>query len=152
LSYEMLTDSFSEIKIRVSNRSTEPIFPLLRIQPSIRNQPHNISLDLSKKFVWNGTLQQTLSLLGPKESTEATIGITPLCRGEFEISASVEEAKLMTEKDDESLQEASPGRPRANTRQLMDALLGVRERNIWHSRQPYLLTVKDDVSDDDDDQ
>jgi hypothetical protein len=150
MKHEIFTDSFSEIKIRVINRTSEPIYPLLRLQPSLRNQPHNISLDLSKKFVWNGALQQTLPQLFRNESTEISIGITPLCRGEFEISASVEEARLL-DPPKEAVEEQRGGeaRPRANTRTMMDAVLGVRERRIWHSREPCLLVVRDEESDDD---
>lgn len=145
--HEILIDSFSELKVRVSNRSSQPIFPLLRLQPSQSNRPHNLSLDLSKKFVYNGTLQQTLPLLASNESVEITIGIIVLCRGEYEVSASVEEAKLLSSGDEGTGQ---GGRPRANTRMMMDALLDTKERRIWHSRGPCLLVVKDEGSDEDD--
>lgn len=144
--HEVRTDAFSKIGIRISNRSTEPIIPLLRLQPSIRNQPH--ALDLSKKFVWNGTLQQTLPLLPAGESIEVSLGMTCLCRGEFEISASVEEARLLGLPEEK--EEKGMARPRANTRSMMDALLGTKERRIWHSREPCLVVVKDEESDDED--
>ena len=148
--HEIATDSFSELKVRVSNRSSDPIFPLLRIQPSQSNRPRNVSLDLAKKFAYNGTLQQTLPLLPPKESVEVTIGITALCRGDYEISTSVEEANLLDDKNSESCTKG--GRPRANTRMMMDGLLGTKERRIWHSRQPTLLVVTDEDTDNDDDE
>jgi hypothetical protein len=144
---EIVTDNFDELKVKITNRTKEPIYPLLRIQPSVRNQPHNMSLDLSKKFVWNGTLQQTLPMLPGKESTDVTIGIVALCRGEFEISASVEEARLVN--PPEEPKKEGEGRPRANTRQMMDAVLGAKERRIWHSREPCLVVVRDEESDDD---
>ncbi len=143
---EVTTDSFDELRVKITNRTTELIYPLIRIQPSVRNQPHNMSLDLSKKFVWNGTLQQALPVLPGKESTEVVIGITPLCRGEFEISASVEEARLVN--PPEEPKKGGEGRPRANTRQMMDAVLGARERRIWHSREPCLVVVRDEETDD----
>jgi hypothetical protein len=150
--HELVTDKFSELKVKITNRSFDVLYPLLRIQPSIRNQPHNVSLDLSKKLAWNGTLQQTLPLLRAKESVEIILGVTALARGEFEISASIEEARLV----DPPRPTAPEGsRPRANTRQMMDAVLGVRSRRIWHSREPCVVVVKDEVeseeSDDDDD-
>jgi hypothetical protein len=146
--HEIFTDGFAELKARISNRMTEPIFPMLRIQPSIRNQSHNTSLDLARKLIWNGVLQQTLPQIPGKQSVEITIGLTALCRGEFEISASVEEARLK----DQFLEEEKEGvvRPRANTRTMMDAVLGVKERRIWHSREPCLVVVRDEESDDDD--
>jgi hypothetical protein len=145
--HEVLTDSFSELRVRITNRTTEPVHPFLRVQPSIRNQPHNISLDLSKKLIFNGTLQQSLPQIAGHVSIEVTFGMTTLCRGEFEISASVEEAKLQ---DSDDMDENGKLRPRANTRMMLDALLGTRERRIWHSREPCLLVVRDgdDESDD----
>ncbi|KAF8849178.1 Trs120-domain-containing protein [Acephala macrosclerotiorum] len=144
---ELFTDAFSELKVRISNRTTETIYPLLRLQPSCRNQPHNLALDLTKKLVWNGTLQQTLQPLPGMETIEASFGVTALARGEFEISASVEEARLQNPPSEPA--KPGTGRPRANTRQMMDAVLGVRERMIWHSREPFLVTVRDDDSDED---
>ena len=143
--HEVLTDAFSKVIVKISNRSTEPIIPLLRLQPSIRNQPHNVSLDLSKKFVWNGTLQQTLPRLLAGDSTEVILGMTCLCRGEFEISASVEEARLLGQPEEK---EKGTSRPRANTRSMMDALLGNKERRIWHSREPCMVVVRDEGSDE----
>jgi hypothetical protein len=143
--HEVATDSFSEVLVKISNRSSEPIIPLLRLQPSIRNQAHSVSLDLSKKFVWNGTLQQTLPPLPAGESVEVTLGMTCLCRGEFEISASVEEARLLGQPEEK---EKGASRPRANTRSMMDALLGSKERRIWHSREPCALVVRDEESDE----
>lgn len=146
--HELITEAFSELKFRISNRTTSPISPFLRIQPSIRNQPYNASLDLAKKIVFNGTLQQPLPQIPGQDSIEVKLGLIALCRGEFEVSASVEEARL---------QEAGAGevkettRPRANTRIPVDALLGPKERKIWHSREPCILVVRDQDSDDDDD-
>jgi len=142
--HRVSTDQFSELKIRVTNRASDPVHSLLRIQPSLRNQAHNMSLDLAKKFVWNGTLQQTLPLLAPKESLEISIGMTALSRGEYEISASVEEARLHSSPDNEIGERNS--RARASTRLLMDTLLWTKERRIWHSREPCLLSVNDDDS------
>ncbi|KAK6584630.1 hypothetical protein PZA11_002854 [Diplocarpon coronariae] len=145
--HELITDAFSQMKVRISNRSKEPINTLLRIQPSLRNQPHSISLDLSKKLVWNGTLQQILAPLPGNESIEITYGVTALARGEFDIGASVEEAQL---KEEPKIADSpDKGRLRASTRMMMDAVLGARERRIWHSREPCRVVVRDDDSDDD---
>lgn len=150
--HELFTDNFSELKVKITNRSPEILYPLLRIQPSIRNQPHNISLDLAKKLAWDGTLQQTLPPIPGKQSVDVSLGVTALARGEFEISASVEEAQLFVSPKPAA---SEGGRPRANTRQMMDAVLGVRERRIWHSREPCVVVVRDEESeesDDDDDE
>ncbi|KAI9049565.1 hypothetical protein LZ554_006592 [Drepanopeziza brunnea f. sp. 'monogermtubi'] len=140
--HELITDAFSELTVRISNRTKEPISPLLRLQPSLRNQAHAISLDLSKKLVWNGTLQQMLPVIPGKESIEMNVGVTGLARGEFEMSASIEEAQLQIEPL--KAVNADGGRPRANTRMMMDAVLGARERRIWHSREPCRIVVRDE--------
>jgi len=41
-------------------------------------------------------------------------------------------------------------RARANTRTMMDSVLGARERKIWHSREPCLLIVRDKDDDGED--
>jgi hypothetical protein len=143
--HQLVTDAFSEIKVRISNRTAETIYPLLRLQPSCKNQPHNIALDLTKKLVWNGILQQTLPPLPGTETIEVKFGVTALARGEFEIGASVEEACLQSPPPEPT----KTGRPRANTKQMMDAILGARERRIWHSREPFIVVVRDEDSDED---
>jgi len=95
-------------------------------------------------------LQQTLPQIPGNDHIEVSIGMTPLCRGEFELSASIEEARLVeVPKEEEAVKEG--GRPRADTKSLMDAMLGTKERRIWHSREPCLLVVRDDDEDTDDD-
>lgn len=149
--HELITDAFSELKVRITNRTNETVNPLLRLQPSLRNQPHNISLDLSKKLVWNGILQQTLPPLAGKDSVEIIFGVTALARGEFDIGASVEETQIKEEHKNVEKSEGG-GRPRANTRTMMDAVLGARERKIWHSREPCRVVVRDEASDDEADE
>ncbi|KAA8563930.1 hypothetical protein EYC84_011936 [Monilinia fructicola] len=149
--HDIYTDTFSTIIVRIKNRSSNPIQPLLRLQPSIRNHSLTQTLDLSKKFVWNGVLQQTLPQISGNEEIEVKIGMTPLCRGEFELSASVEEVRLF-EAPKEELAIEEGGRARANTKNLMDTMLGAKERRIWHSREPCLLVVRDEDDDSDEDE
>jgi hypothetical protein len=146
--HELFTDTFSELIFRISNRTTTPISPFLRIQPSIRNQPHNASLDLAKKIIFNGTLQTPLPEIAARDSVEVSLGLIALCRGEFEVSASVEEARLL---DSDATEEKGKNRARVDTRMMVDALIGPKERRIWHSREPCILTVRDEESDDGDD-
>lgn len=146
---EMYTDTFCQLSIKLKNRTSNSILPLLRIQPSNRNQAHSLSLDLSKKLVWNGALQRVLPLLPGMTETEINIGLTALARGEFEISASVEEVRNSEFIDDKQPKQNGQGqRPRANTKQLMDAVLGAnaKERRIWCSRSPLVVVVKDEES------
>ncbi|KAK5631175.1 hypothetical protein RRF57_006890 [Xylaria bambusicola] len=142
-------DEFVQIKVQITNRMDKPVYPTVRVMPSLCNRPVIVSLDFTRKFAWNGTLQQTLPLLDAKSTTELRIGATALCRGEFEISASVEETQLWKKpvedepkiKDGE--QEAIKQRERADTQTMMDAVLGAKERRIWHSRRPCVFAVRD---------
>jgi hypothetical protein len=146
--HELITEKFSELVFRISNRTKFPTSLFLRIQPSIRNQPHSASLDLTKKMVFNGTLQMPLPEIAAEESLDVNLGLIALCRGEFEVSASVEETRL-------SEADAADGkgkqRPRVDTRVMIDSLVGAKERRIWHSREPCILIARDEDSDDDDD-
>ncbi|KAI0408060.1 hypercellular protein A [Xylaria palmicola] len=159
----IFVDEFAQIKVQITNRMNEPIYPTVRIQPSLCHRPVNVALDFTRKLAWNGTLQRALPLLGAKSSTEVRIGVTALCRGVFEISASVEETRLWTaavdggdgrksaaaggrdvdgeEKPAEA--EAARQRERADTQTMMDALLGAKERRIWHSRRPCVVAARD---------
>lgn len=137
-------DQFRNFTVRVHNRSVLEIHPLLRLQPSLRNQHHNVTLDIGKRLMWNGVLQRTLPILPPNGVVEVSIGITALCRGEYEINASVEEVHVEDE-DGYTVKDVveKKGRPRRNTDTLMDELLGAKKRRIWYMRTPHVLDVKD---------
>lgn len=151
--HHIATDGFDALQVRIQNRSNQPIHPLLRIQPSIRSQSHRVSLDISRKLIWNGTLQQTLPVLEAKGRTEVKIGMTALCRGEFEINASVEETRLIgpdpKPKGGEEGEEGVKRRERASTRTMMDAVLGKKERRVWCCREGVLVVVGDGDGDGD---
>ncbi|KAJ4306536.1 hypothetical protein N0V88_001340 [Collariella sp. IMI 366227] len=71
-----------ELRIRVTNRSTRPIHPLLRLTPALAYRPFNVSLDFTRKmakFAWNGNLQQPL----------------PLLKGELNHGFNIREAKVV---------------------------------------------------------
>ncbi|KAJ2905855.1 hypothetical protein MKZ38_004103 [Zalerion maritima] len=146
---KIAVDGFVQIRTKIINRSTTPIYPTLRIMPALCHRPLNVSLDLTRKWAWNGTLQQHLPLLQAGEAREVNIGATALCRGEFEITASVEETKVWHEKKakgDEGEEEGAGGqgrRPRSDTQSLIDALIGPKERRIWCSRRPAYVVVGD---------
>ncbi|KAI0969714.1 hypercellular protein A [Xylaria arbuscula] len=150
----IFVDEFVQINVQVTNRMDKPMYPTVRLMPSLCNRPVIVALDFTRKFAWNGTLQQTLPLLDAKSSTELRIGATALCRGDFEISASVEETQLWkapAESDkcesiqtqDGEQQDVIRQRERADTQTMMDAVLGAKERRIWHSRQPCVVSVRD---------
>ncbi|KAI1648106.1 Trs120-domain-containing protein [Daldinia loculata] len=136
----IFTDEFAQVKVVITNRMSEPVYPTLRLMPSLCHRPLNVALDFTRKFAWNGTLQQTLPLVEAKSSTEVVLGVTALCRGEFEISASVEETQLWVPGDGDKERER---RGRSETEILMDAVLGAKERRLWHSRRPCFVSVRD---------
>lgn len=116
---------FTKIAIKVHNRSQGRLHLLLRLQPSLRDQPHTVALDLSKRFAWSGMLQRPLHpALEPGEVREAELGITALASGHFEISATVEEIKA-----------GKLRRVLAGT----DPLSAGTERMIWHAREQCLI-------------
>ncbi|OTB18951.1 hypothetical protein K445DRAFT_314806 [Daldinia sp. EC12] len=145
----IFTDEFVQIRVGITNRMSEPFYPTLRLMPSLRHRPLNVALDFTRKLGWNGTLQQTLPLVEAKSSVEVVLGITALCRGEFEISASVEETQLWVPEEKKvkvkKHQQQGGRRERSETDILMDAVLGAKERRIWHTRQPCYVNVRDRV-------
>ncbi|KAI9697980.1 MAG: hypothetical protein M1836_004333 [Candelina mexicana] len=145
--FEVRTDKFLSLRTRIVNRTQQPIYPLLRLQPSLRNQPHNIALDLSKRFAWNGLLQRPLPLLAAGQTTEVDLGICLLCRGEFEVGASVEEVRLWRPPPEKT--DAEGGRATADTNVLFaNKAIGERERRIWHAREGCMIIAKDEDKDD----
>jgi trafficking protein particle complex subunit 9 len=123
--FTLQTNTFATLTIRVRNRSSDTLLVLLRIQPSLRDQPHNIALDLSKRFAWTGMLQRALHPpLAPGEIREATLGVMALCAGEYEIAATLEELKAHSRD--------SQGRK-------ADVYSRSNDRRIWHTREPCLI-------------
>ncbi len=117
--------TFATLTVKIHNHSAEPMHLLLRLQPSLRNQPHTIALDLSKRFAWTGMLQRSLHPpVQPGEIREADLGITAFCEGDFEIGATVEELRVPKR----TAAAQSDGAP------LMPA-----KRRIWHAREPCLI-------------
>jgi len=146
--FSIKTDDFLTLKTKIHNRTQQPIFPLLRLQPSLRNQPHNIALDLSKRFVWHGLLQRALPLLKPDEITEVDLGICVLCRGEFEVGASVEEVRIWKPPPHEAKGEGVAMAITDTAAFIGDSVLKHTERRIWHARDGCLISAKDAESDD----
>lgn len=138
-------NEFHRLTVRIRNRSHQPIDGLLRIQPVLRNQLHSLAVDVSKKLAWDGVLQSSIPTIPAHDETSIVVGVTALARGEYDISACVEEIKLQIGSDSmRSTGEGGQERPRANTKTMMDAILGNKERRIWHTREPFVLFAVDD--------
>ncbi|KAM4066634.1 transport protein [Hirsutella rhossiliensis] len=117
-------DDFMALRVDIRNRTSKSIFPLVRLIPALCHRPMNVALDHTRKFAWNGTLQQLLPELPGNSATSFSMGVTALCRGEFELTASVEEVQTFAEGS-------------------KDGAARQRQRRMWHSRRPWTLTVKD---------
>ncbi|ATY62917.1 hypercellular (hypA) [Cordyceps militaris] len=136
-----IIDEFMNLKVHITNKTSRPVLPMVRLVPALCHRPLTVALDYTRKIAWNGTLQQLLPELKAHKSQDFVLGFTALCRGEFEITASVEEV-LVWEPGQAEKQRHS--RPRSNTQEAMDAALGVTQRRMWHSRHPFQLSVKDE--------
>lgn len=89
--FNIPTSAFLTLTSTLTNRSPRPIHAILRLQPALQNQPHNIALDLSKKFLWSGLLQRVVGVLEPGATKVLELGFVVLCKGVFEIGGCVEE-------------------------------------------------------------
>jgi len=126
--FVLRTNVFATLTAKIKNHSSRRLQILLRLQPSLRIQPHNIALDLSKRFAWTGMLQRPIHPpLDAGEVREADLGIIALCEGEFEIGATVEEI------------ESGVKQPL----QIDTLQLGAIKRRIWHAREPCLIDAAD---------
>ena len=139
-SFRVPVGAFLTLSATITNRLQTPIYPLIRLQPSLRNQQYNIALDLGRKFAFNGLMQQALPLLRPGESKEVQLGVVFLVTGEFEIRASVEEVRIWKDraaatKDDRGGDASDLG---------MARLLERTERRAWQAREPCVVHVVGD--------
>ncbi|OQV04096.1 hypothetical protein CLAIMM_09039 [Cladophialophora immunda] len=119
------TEVFATLSATIYNHSQESLRLLLRLQPALRHQPHNIALDLTKRFIWTGVLQRALyPAIEPGGICVAELGIIALADGEYEINASVEEISRRRTQSTVASSEV-PG--------------ATLERRIWHARSPCLI-------------
>ena len=122
--YQLQTDSFASLCVTVRNRCQERISLLLRLQPGLRDQPHNIALDLSRRLAWTGVLQRVLHPpLEPDEERTADLGLLVLASGLYEVNATVEEVRP----------------PHSTKKADSNGLNTSAHRRIWHARSPCLI-------------
>ena len=133
--FHVTTGAFLRLCTIIRNRSDTPIRPLLRLQPTLAGQLHNIALDLGKKFLVNGMLQRALPILKAGEETSVDTGFVVLSAGFYEWSACVEELKGAGRVDN------SKQRARAKTGDL-DVLSAV-VRRVWYSDEPCVVVAED---------
>lgn len=125
--FKVPTTTFLTLHTHLYNRSSDPIRPLLRLQPALANQPQSIALDLNKKLLVNGILQRALPELGPGERSTVETGFMVLAGGRYEWGAVVEEVVALGR--DEGGGKRVGGRARAATGEM--DVLGERGRRMW---------------------
>lgn len=138
------TETFLSIVTTLRNRSTNPIHPLLRLQPSLANQPPSIALDLGKRLLVNGVLQRALSVISPGEEVSIETGFLVLSKGRYEWKVTVEEVRSQSIGRDGA--EEKSGRRRAATG---ERVLEDGGRRVWHGEQPCTILAEDMDEDED---
>ncbi|KAI5245757.1 hypercellular protein-like protein HypA [Aureobasidium subglaciale] len=124
------------LRTTIHNKSHGTIKALLRLQPTLADQNSTeASLDISRRLLISGTLQQGLPVLLPHSSATIELGICPLATGEFEISALVEEialpvpgVKAIGEVETEDFEAGKEG-------------LARKERRIWRGEEACRIVV-----------
>jgi hypothetical protein len=135
--FQVPVDEFLTLKTKVYNRSLKPISPLLRLQPYLAGLPHDVALDLDKRFSWTGVLQRKLPVIQPEQTVEAELGIVALCSGVFEVGATVEEIELPKPESEEK-----GNRPRSGTTSLLEAsVLGEAKLRAWYLKEPCMIVA-----------
>jgi hypothetical protein len=135
--FEVSVDDFLTLKTKVYNRSPAPITPLLRLQPHLANLPHNIALDLDKRFSWTGVLQRRLPTIEPGQWVESELGIVALSSGVYEVGATVDEIELQ-----QPVKAVKGNRPRSGTATIQAEVLGEPKLRSWHMLEPCTIVVR----------
>ncbi|KAF2818551.1 hypercellular protein A [Ophiobolus disseminans] len=135
--FELPIDEFCTLRTTIYNRSSRPISPLLRLQPYVANLPHNIALDLDKRFSWTGTLQRKLPLLNSGEACQHELGIVALCSGIFEVGATIDELEVLDVTGEDGK------RARSDTQSLLQGdILGEPKLRTWYMREPCTIVAR----------
>ena len=127
--FKVPTCSFLTLTTTITNRSSHSIHALLRLQPTLKDQPHHIALDIGKKFLWSGLLQRSLGIISPGEKKMSELGCTVLCKGVFEVGALVEEITVLQK--EEGITDEEPGG---------------EERRVWRVKEKLVIQAQDEVT------
>ena len=134
--FVVTAESLLTLQTTIHNRSNGTIQALLRLQPTLADQSNSeTSLDISRRLLISGTLQQCTPVLSPNSSVTLELGICPLVSGEFDISALVEEVTLPTfevkeigEVETEDFEAGKEG-------------LARKERRVWRGEEGCRIVV-----------
>ena len=120
------------------NRSSQPVHPLLRLLPTISNQPHHIALDLSKKLLVHGLLQRALPVLEAGGTRDVEVGVVALGGGIYEFGGVVEEVRVLGDDGDVDVG-AGGARQKGRTEG--------RDRRVWMAERRCTLIARDEEDD-----
>lgn len=125
--------TFLTLRTTVKNRSNTPIRALLRLSPSLANQTSvDLALDVGKRMIWSGLLQQALPTIPPGGSAEAELGVCALVCGDFDFGALVEEIVVPeVEKQEDAEEDFEAGK----------GGLRRKERRVWRAREGLRIQV-----------
>ena len=90
------TNRFLTLTATLINRTTTRTVhrPILRLLPALKDVPVPAAFELNRRFAINGLLQRPLAPLLPGEQRTVETGFVVLSKGEYEVSASVEEVTV----------------------------------------------------------
>lgn len=143
-SFQVQPESFLTLRTRILNRSTVPIRGLLRLQPTLAHQLiPDLALDIGRKFMVSGLLQQALPTIQPSESVTVEVGMCPLVSGDFDVHALVEELVLPDHERAENRIRELRELHSAKVEDFSAAGQGIKpnERRIWRSGEACRLIV-----------
>ncbi|THY48684.1 hypercellular protein-like protein HypA [Aureobasidium pullulans] len=134
--FVVTAESLLTLQTTIHNRSNGTIQALLRLQPTLADQSNSeTSLDISRRLLISGTLQQCTPILSPNSSVTLELGICPLVSGEFDISALVEEVTLPTFEDKEI------GEVETEDFEAGKEGLARKERRVWRGEEGCRIVV-----------
>ncbi|KAL9104381.1 MAG: hypothetical protein Q9163_000681 [Psora crenata] len=137
--YKISTSTFITLQTTLRNRSPSSIRSILRLQPTLANQPYNTALDMSKKLLVSGVLQRALPVLKTGETREIETSFIALSPGTYEWAAVVEEVCAPT-KDATKGKDVKEG---TKTGEL-DRHLVQEGRRTWVTERPCVVIARDE--------
>ncbi|THX17514.1 hypercellular protein-like protein HypA [Aureobasidium pullulans] len=134
--FVVTAESLLTLQTTIHNRSNGTIQALLRLQPTLADQSNSeTSLDISRRLLISGTLQQCTPTLSPNSSVTLELGICPLVSGEFDISALVEEVTLP------SFEVKEIGEVETEDFEAGKEGLARKERRVWRGEEGCRIVV-----------
>ncbi len=123
----------------LTNHSSHPIYPLLRLQPRLAGEghPHHVALDLGRKLLIHGLLQRPLPMLRPGESRSVNVGVVVLGRGRWVVGAVVEEVRVCEEGEHSG--RGGGGEEEGDDDHELLRMRGERERRVWGGEEGVVV-------------